>query len=332
MIILTSVSCDATGLVADPVPEATIPPVAAERNIRLLPLQGLLTEPEAEISGLAWFQDVLILLPQYPHKWNDSLYGLHRHDIARVLAGEPDVLEPFPIPLSTTYPLRQLEGYEGLEAIAFDGHKAYLAVEARMRGYMQGYLLEGVIQEQANSLHIALDRFTVLEPQTRLMNQAYESLFLWQDRIVALYEANGMDVNPHPSAPVHDRDLNPQPAWSVPVIEYRLTDATAPDDQGLFWVINFYWPGDKRLLPATDALTDKWGEGKSHAQTEIVERILAMRIAEGQIELMDMPPVELALLDNVVARNWEGIVRWDEQGFLIVTDQFPTTLLAYVPR
>ena len=326
------ICCAAPEPAVAPVPEAAATPVVQEREVTLLPLQGPLTAPEAEISGLAWFQDVLVLLPQYPHKWNDSLYGLHRHDIARALAGEVQALKPFPIALSSTHPLRQLEGYEGLEAIAFDDNRVFLTVEARMRGYMQGYLLEGVVQEQDDALHIVLDRFTVLAPQTRLMNQAYESLLLWQDQIVTLYEANGLDINPDRAVLVHDRDLQLRSSWSVPAIEYRLTDATAPDAQGLFWVINFHWPGDKRLLPATDALRDRWGEGPSHAQTDIVERILAMRIAERRIELLDMPPIELTLLDSVVARNWEGIVRWDEQGFLLVSDQFPTTLLAYVSR
>ena len=257
---------------------------------------------------------------------------MYRSDIAGALAGNTRNLEPFPIPLTSAFPLRQLEGYEGLEAIAFDGNKVFLAVEARMRGHMQGYLLEGAIQEQGGSLRIALDRSTVLEPQTRLMNQAYETLIVWQDKIIALYEVNGTDINPDRKALVHDWDLSPQPAWSMPVIEYRLTDATQPDTQGWFWAVNFFWPGDKRLLPATDELRERWGEGPTHAQTEIVERIVAMQVSEGRIELLDTPPLELVLLDEVVARNWEGIARWDEQGFLIVADQFPTTLLAHVSQ
>ena len=56
-----------------------------------------------------------------------------------------------------------------------------------------------------------------------------------------------------------------------------------------------------------------------------------MEIRDGRIELVDRPPVELVLLDEVVARNWEGIVRWADEGVLVVTDRFPTTLLAFVP-
>ena len=32
-----------------------------------------------------------------------------------------------------------------------------------------------------------------------------------------------------------------------------------------------------------------------------------------------------------VARNWEGIARLEGRGFLLVTDQFPDTILAFVP-
>jgi len=31
------------------------------------------------------------------------------------------------------------------------------------------------------------------------------------------------------------------------------------------------------------------------------------------------------------ARNWEGIVRLDNRGFLLATDKFPTTILGFVP-
>ncbi len=331
IVCLVLLSCSPPSQLQIPEPEPTPSPVP-EQVITLLPLQGPLTEPEAELSGLAWFQDTLVLLPQYPHMWNHSVFGLHRHDIAAVLDGSKHALNPFPIPLSSSPPLYRLAGYEGLEAIAFDGNRVYVTVEARMRDYMQGYLLQGTIQEQDANLQITLNGPAVLAPQTYLMNQAYETLLLWQNQIITLYEVNGTDINPGRAALVHDDQLQPQPAWTVPAIEYRITDATQPDAQGRFWAVNFHWPGNKRLMPTTDALQQQWGEGSSHTQTDIVERILALQIREGAIVLQDKPPLYMALLDNVVARNWEGIVRWDEHGFLLVTDQFPTTLLAHVAQ
>ena len=31
-------------------------------------------------------------------------------------------------------------------------------------------------------------------------------------------------------------------------IEYRITDVTEVDNQGKFWALNFFWPGEKKLL------------------------------------------------------------------------------------
>jgi hypothetical protein len=32
-----------------------------------------------------------------------------------------------------------------------------------------------------------------------------------------------------------------------------------------------------------------------------------------------------------LGRNWEGLVRLDDRGFLLVTDLFPGTILGFVP-
>ena len=48
-------------------------------------------------------------------------------------------------------------------------------------------------------------------------------------------------------------------------------------------------------------------------------------------ELTDTPPI-LLRLDASVGRNWEGIARLGDRGFLIATDKFPETLLGFVPH
>jgi hypothetical protein len=52
------------------------------------------------------------------------------------------------------------------------------------------------------------------------------------------------------------------------------------------------------------------------------------------IALADRPPLQLALSDDLlgmIGRNWEGLARLDPRGFLLVTDTFPGTILAFVP-
>ena len=300
---------------------------------QILPLVGPLSQPESEISGMAWYGDILVLLPQYPHRWDHSLYGLHRKDLAKVIAGGVDLnLEPFPIPLIGSAEMRQLEGYEGLEAIAFDGNRVFLVSEANMKTHMQGYLMSGTIQADLSEIKLDLDKVVVLAPQNSIMNQSYEALVLSPSGIASVFEANGAEVNLDPSVLLFDKELNPLTSLKMPNIEYRLTDATTVGKSGEFWMFNFHWPGSKRLMPDGDPIAERWGEGPSQAQTDIVERILKFRIVSTGVELVDEPPLQLQLLNSTVARNWEGIVLWEDNGFLIVTDKFPTTSLAYVAR
>lgn len=321
---------------AEPV-TATATPVKVrtrypEQTPQTIPLTGPVAEPEAEISGLDWFGDVLVLLPQYPDRYDHNLFGLPRQALAEALSDPGTApLEPFPIPLVNGSDLRSLEGYEGLEAIVFSGSRFYLAVEGRSRGRMLGYLIPGQVRGNLDGLELNLADAILLPPQTSLMNKAYETLLMQDSQVVAIHELAGRETNPERHALLFSAELESVGALNVPEVEFRITDATRLDPHGRFWAINFHWPGEKRLPTQTDAIRERWGEGDSHRDVEIVERLLEMTIRDGRIELVDRPPVELVLLDEVVARNWEGIARWSDEGLLVVTDRFPTTLLAFVP-
>ena len=314
---------------ANPVGERTAYP---EQAPRLIPLKGPVAEPEAEISGMDWHGDVLVLLPQYPDRYGHNLFGLRHRDLAEALAGAGDnPIEPFPIPLVNGHDLRNLDGYEGLEAIVFSGSRFYLAVEGRAKGRMLGYLIPGMVVGDLDGLELDLAAAVPLPPQTRLMNKAYETLVMQGSQVVAIHELAGRETNPDRHALLFSPELEALGTLEAPEVEFRITDATRLDPQGRFWSINFHWPGEKQLPTRIDAIRDRWGEGDSHKGVEIVERLLEMEFRDGRIELVDRPPVELVLLDEVVARNWEGVVRWDDTGLLVATDRFPTTLLAFVP-
>jgi hypothetical protein len=60
-----------------------------------------------------------------------------------------------------------------------------------------------------------------------------------------------------------------------------------------------------------------------------VERLVQYRYTDRGIRRTDRPPIWFEL-DEDAARNWEGLVRFEE-GFLVATDRFPRTILAYLP-
>ena len=97
-----------------------------------LPLAPPLSGRDAELSGLDWYGDWLVLLPQYPELYG-GLFALHRDDILSYLdsykTGATEPLAPRRIALDIAD--ITIPGYEGYEAVAFDGDAVYFAIEAR---------------------------------------------------------------------------------------------------------------------------------------------------------------------------------------------------------
>ena len=301
----------------------------------LIPLTGPAAEAKAEISGLAWYGDQLVLLPQYPGLFGgdgeSALFTLSKMEIIAFLERETDeALMPRQVPLITQGIANRLPGFEGFEAIAFDGERAFLTVESSPGG-MMGHVVLGAVTPGLAS--IELDVMTVdIPPQTEITNLSDEAVLVTGEGIFTFYEANGMLVNPQPQAHHFDYSLNLLPAIAFPGLEYRLTDVTALDADGRFWALNFFFPGDEALAVETDALTAAFGEGTTHAQYGGVERLVLMQYDGGFTIHPGEPPILLELLPVGISRNWEGLVRMEDDGFLLVTDKYPATMLAFVPR
>ena len=115
----------------------------------------------------------------------------------------------------------------------------------------------------------------------------------------------------------------------MPAIEYRLTDASTPDADGAFWVLNYFFWGDLiKIKPAEDQLSP--GRDRFSLLPQQIERLVQLKITEHGIIPGDHTPIRLALAVNGLARNWEALVTLDERGFLIATDKYPETILAFI--
>lgn len=334
-----------TQLPATAVPPTQTPiPAPAEAAPVEIPLAGPADDANAEFSGMAWFGDWLILLPQYPTFASNGedglLFALPKADILAFLDGSlPGPLTPLEIPFIGNLG-RQLSGFEGFEAITFSdatasgatdsGTNAYLTVETSP-GNMLGYLVSGQMAPDLSQFVLDTDTTTPIQPQADSRNHTDETILLVNDELVTIYEVNGRTITPNPVAHrFATTTLQPVDTLPFPNIEYRVTDATAVDANGRFWVINYFFPGDTDLRPASDPITAASGQGTTHAQFNQVERLLELQIQDNAITFTDSIPIQLQLIAD--ARNWEGITRLDDRGFLLVTDKFPTTLLAFVPN
>ena len=321
----------------------TLPPAAEELEVQLLPLPEALSNPLAQFSGMAWYGDWLILLPQYPNYFeregSGSLVALAKADLLQALDGALSApLEPYYVKLDDQGLMDQIKGFEGFECLTFHQDQAYLSIEAQPQK-MLGYLVRGRVEANADGLPLAIhlepERLVEIQPQAALDNYSDESCLVWNDQVITLYEANGTHVNPAPVAHRFNLDLQPLGSLPFPNIEYRITDVAPPDTEGRFWAINYLFPGDlDKLQPmeteGLDALAQQYGAGVTHAAYAVVERLVQYEVSGDSINMMDAPPLQLSLVSNVTARNWEGIVRLDGRGFLLVTDSFPETLLGFV--
>lgn len=113
-------------------------------------------------------------------------------------------------------------------------------------------------------------------------------------------------------------------------LEYRVTDATEADAEGRFWVTNYHWPGSP-WQPGVCTLTARHGTGDTHSHCRTVERLVELQWRAGEVRPTERAPILLELIDDDHARNWEGLVRLGSRGFLVVTDEHPESILAFVP-
>jgi hypothetical protein len=320
-------------------PEATIPSSApaatwlVEQSVKPLPLAGPLASPEAEISGMAWYGETLVILPQYPERFAEGevpqIFGLPKSSIVEVLEGQSEELEPIPILFIAPDFRAEIAGYQGFEAIGFADDRAFLTIEADTGTETTGYLVSGQVVGDLQQIQIETELIVQIPSQAGLGNMAEESLVVTDGALLTFHEVNGEALNPNPVAHRFSFDLEPLGTVPFPNLEYRVTDATAMDEAGRFWVMNYFWEGDLNLKPEADPLVQRYGTGPTHAGQETVERIVALQYDGNQITLIEEPPRLLTLAKE--GRNWEAIVRLDDRGFLVMTDTFPNTILGFVP-
>jgi len=321
---------------AEPPPRATtVAPI-------ILELTGPLTDAQAEVSGMTWKGDTLVVLPQNPTLFGSEgqlgFFIISRDQILAAIDGTADgPIRPGPVSCRAPGLSRIVKGFDGLEAMGLMGDHCYMTVEAGDDTTMAGYLVCGHYDVVNNEVVMDMTRLTAIPMGLNIPNISEETIIIDGDQVITLSEANGRNVNPEPRGKVFDADLNFLGTIPLPNIEYRVTDATAVDAQKRFWVINYYYPPERpKLDPVADPELAKFGDPATFDPDACIERLLELRIVrtcrQGDfIERTETPPVNLETLPNNVCRNWEAVVRLDDRGFLLMTDKYPGTLLAFVP-
>lgn len=332
-----------------------VPVIAAqetgETEVQFIELAGPAAARDAELSSLVWYGDWLLLITENPFIYASDgdvgkFYALEKEDILDYLAADaPEPLEPRPVPLFGSDIVDAVGGY----AVAFDGFESaavqtglgyfvpdriYLTIEADTVNpddpTMRSYLVSGAIQPDL-SIQLDMEHFIEIPCQTEFNNMSNESLLLMDGSLVAIFENNGVEVNE--DAVAYQIDLQTGDLSTIPLanVPYRITDVTGMDADGVFWAINYFYVGEDFLATDNDPLFEQYGMGASQAAFDGYERLVAFQYSDGSIELVDSAPIQLLMTEDSNGRNWEGIARLDDAGFLIVTDKYPVTLLGFVP-
>ena len=304
----------------------------------LLPLAGPLADPVAEVSGMTWRGDTLVIMPQFPDLFADEglmgFFAFSKQEILDALDDEGrNPLQPHLVLCRGPGLLGIVRGFDGLEAMCCIGQRFYMTVEAKDDTVMAGYLVSGQFDMVDGVVVMDMTRMSSIPMGLNIPNIAEETIIIDGQRVITISEANGLNINPAPQAKVFNADAEFTGLLPMPQIEYRVTDATALDSDRRFWVINYYYPPEREKLdPAPDPELARFGDPASFDPDRCIERLLELQLtADDRIIRTDTPPLNLELLPDGKCRNWEAVVRLDDRGFLLMTDKYPGTLLAFVP-
>ncbi|MBT7424059.1 MAG: hypothetical protein HN782_07605 [Candidatus Marinimicrobia bacterium] len=297
-----------------------------------IPLNGEAKDRDLEFSGLTWYKENLILLPQYVKKEDPGFYTISKKDLINWIdANQEKAIKPKKIKIELSDIREKIEGFQGFEAITFIGNKAYMIIESKNNGIMKSFLIKGKLNFRKLNLVIDSKIIKEIPLPVNIKNMGFESILKYQHDLMVLYEANGENINNNPLALTYNSSLNPKNPIAFPNLEYRLTDVTELDSKNNFWAINYFWPGEKeRLNPGKDLIIEDIKEGMTHKRYEHVERLVEFKIESDKLIRTSTPPIQLVLEEK--SRNWEGLVRFEDKGFLMIVDEHPRTLLAFIPK
>src|SRR5215208_5636411 len=176
---------------------------AIAQAIEEIPLDGSITRKKAELSGMAWVGDTLILMPQYPEKFGPNegtIFAIQKQAILEYLNGKrKEPLTPTKIVLRAPGLKDKIQDYEGFESIGVWNNSIYLTIESGQGHNMRGYLVSGTISADLKEIILDTSRVVEIEPALQMDNRTDEALVITQNKIFTFFEINGADLNQHPA-------------------------------------------------------------------------------------------------------------------------------------
>jgi hypothetical protein len=131
---------------ATPLVVAQNAPSPSEQPVQLLNVAGPLSKRYGQFSGMAWYRDTLVLLPQYPSEYDSHLLTLPKQAIVDMIRGvNTSALQANLLPIFGHEAFEGMEGFEGFESSGFAGDRVYLTIETQRGNSMVGFLTTGLM-------------------------------------------------------------------------------------------------------------------------------------------------------------------------------------------
>lgn len=309
----------------------------SELEVVEIPLSPPLDLPGAEISGMTWCDDKLVLLPQYPRRLTSDkksrFYTLGKQEILDYLDGNSTAaLQAKPISVDEQNLRKEISIFDGYEAIACVDDTVWLAIESvNLLGIYYSYLVKGKLDwsDESATITIQPNSLLSLESQSKMRNMGDEAIFMHRNQVISIHEVNDPKAVKQANAQSLNTINSRQGTIPFPHIPFRITDTSKLDKNGRFWAINYKYSGDRFSRKSLDPIAEKYGKGESHKKYYNVERLLQFQLSDNQITLVDRAPLQLKM-EQEEGRNWEGLAQLDDRGFLLATDKHPSTILGFV--
>ncbi|RAJ02383.1 hypothetical protein LX64_03395 [Chitinophaga skermanii] len=280
-----------------------------------IPLPAAISSNFYEYSGLAKYNNELLLLPQFKKcTGSDSLYSISLEDVRKYRT------EKTPVTAYKSYSLTNLgeiynklsAEWEGFEAIAVNGNQVWLTVETH-DGNPNCYVLTGIID--GNKIVLDPQNVLALKRPYDCDNMGFECLTYFDKHLLALYEDNASLVQPYGYwiDPVNNQTSK----INMPRLYFRITDICA--DKEYIYGINYYFGGkddykcyaagkEKAIREAIPNLPERL-EGNDIT----FARIVRCHLGDGNGEWEEVMRI------RSTKTNWEGMVQYDK-GFLLISD------------
>jgi hypothetical protein len=301
--------------------------VAAQENIKFLPLPVEISSPKEEFSGLAWSGSRLYLLPQYGNHKETlldgpfSIYSIEETHLSNVIEGKDTLLNTYR--RLSVKNLHQLPDslkkfYQGFEAITIVGSHVFLAMETD-DDYDYCFLLKGLLDVENNEITIDPVDYVSLKRYPYIFNAGFESLTYLPDqkKLLALFEFNAMPDGGRGFLIDPSFKQAPQPI-NTPFLPFRITDIEATA-KGRIYALNYYWEGDYKpyltnnFLRNPEQTLKKWvADSMDSLKTKSYARIVTKK-------KWNSKKWEHVTSFHHQYTNWEGLVLY-KNGALVITD------------